>query len=965
MDDHSIRVLTDRGWEELGKDRFAGLTPSPPQVQSDPGGFAGASFLMPVADPGLPQPDLSSFAECEIDHDGIRIFEGRVAEAPVQGLEHTVSVQGRGWQYAKDENPVSGLWVDDDLSGWQDAREFTGARIIGEAGAGAKLGGAASVSAGDGLITFGYNNGVPWPVGATVGVTRDFGPDPNHWPKSVVFVFQRVGGPSVVRPYCRCHDEPGDFDAPEPPANSDDGLPAAAMPTLNTFTTVPTYLRARFITRRRYVSVFLKAFSAYTPTAEDVIKVSKIVAFGDYAHERVADVYTGSGLRASTVLADVYRRTPGLAVPVVEPEEFADEATALTPLTWHRGRASDVGTATDLYVIRNASGAPSHGLTGPLKSGEPTFYSAFDGVDDGLMFGVGSLFDFTMFVLFRTSQAAPAGTEWPNGRGLFDGLATAVINDFGIQIVAGGKLSAGVYHGATGAITPPRVVNDGLWHTALFRRRRTADGDADASFIELAVDTVSVVSEEERKTGGLVMQPTTIYLGRNVNGNYATVDIAEALLIPACISQEDGFELHRAALARVTGTVKRTLLRLPAYATPAGAPKTGRGIEDDLNMYHRYRVKVGRDRTPWFYPQPSTPKYTLSGDAVDRFVDTSPSQAADAYNRALILGTRPDGRSVSLFRHAADLPGARLEKLASPALANPGGEVDASGWTLEEGLAGGVTRTTTGQRTGAGGFRIAATTVGNYLRTRQAITGTFVKDVVYVVGGYYRVGSTANAGGLGYIDNTANGPLGPSERHYISVYDLAAGKDIARLHWRDDPVRPGGDWRPFQIAFAAPYTTSTLWLRLQMVYVDFYFDDLYVARSLHHRLDRLGQVRTRTMEFGQNIDVPTGRYLADAFLTSKLRTPFAGSLPIGPGDLVTYGPAPAVVPTAALCDNVGELVHFPGLVDPDGFGPGRDGQIAGVAFDSATEIAQTAFDNTRDNLEALFARGALLRGGAS
>jgi hypothetical protein len=445
MGEHTVRILTDDGWEELGKDRYAGVPPSPPQAQSDPGGFAGCSFTIPRPDPGIPHPDLSSFAECEIDVDGLRVFEGRVSEAPVSGSERTISVQGRGWQYALDENPIPVFFASTELDEWKDARDFVGARIYNDAGGAAGVPGSAitgggTVSAGDGQIMIGHAKGDVWPAGGVVGVTRDFGPNPEHWPKSMTFSAEKVGSPANVRIRARIHDHAGDFDNPRPPDGFEDGF--FTQPTLSAAPTGKQPYRCRWPFIRRYVTIYLVNEGAeYTPTADDVVKLSNIIV---YNAEHYENSYA-AGLRASSILAQGFRDTPGVVAPLVRTPEFAPEAASWKPLVWFRGRAADVtGLTTENYSLRANSTPTSFGNAGPLPAGQPSFYAAFDGVNDGLEVAVESMNDITLAILFRTSQAAPAGA-YPAGRGLFDlTTATAGDNDWGLQIVAGGRLAAGV-----------------------------------------------------------------------------------------------------------------------------------------------------------------------------------------------------------------------------------------------------------------------------------------------------------------------------------------------------------------------------------------------------------------------------------------------------------------------------------------------------------------------------------------
>ena len=55
----------------------------------------------------------------------------------------------------------------------------------------------------------------------------------------------------------------------------------------------------------------------------------------------------------------------------------------------------------------------------------------------------------------------------------------------------------------------------------------------------------------------------------------------------------------------------------------------------------------------------------------------------------------------------------------------------------------------------------------------------------------------------------------------------------------------------------------------------------------------------------------------------------------------------------------GELIHFSDRVDPDSGAIGRNGRIASVTYNPATDVATVALDNSRADFDALMARLAI------
>jgi hypothetical protein len=159
-------------WQVLGRETFRGILPSNVRVEADPGGFATCSFDLP-RDPFVPHIDLSAFTPCVIEDGAHELFRGKVMETPARGEpDLSIAVQGRGLQYALDENPVEYAWCHSDMSEWRDMRaapnvDLTQVRAEGQA---------VEVGSG-GKITIGQATGSPYFAGKSQGVFLDLGPN--------------------------------------------------------------------------------------------------------------------------------------------------------------------------------------------------------------------------------------------------------------------------------------------------------------------------------------------------------------------------------------------------------------------------------------------------------------------------------------------------------------------------------------------------------------------------------------------------------------------------------------------------------------------------------------------------------------------------------------------------------------------------------------------------------------------
>lgn len=102
----------------------------------------------------------------------------------------------------------------------------------------------------------------------------------------------------------------------------------------------------------------------------------------------------------------------------------------------------------------------------------------FDGGDDRISIPRSIGDDFTISLWFKSDRIAAGSDEdarWFTGAGLVDGEVPGIVDDFGLSIIAGGTVAAGVGNPET-FVHSSRGFNDGQWHHVAFTRTR-ANGE--------------------------------------------------------------------------------------------------------------------------------------------------------------------------------------------------------------------------------------------------------------------------------------------------------------------------------------------------------------------------------------------------------------------------------------------------------------------------------------------------------
>lgn len=914
MGDSTVRLeALDGRWEVAGAERYPEVVPESVSVQSDPGGFAVCSFQLHRPDLWLPSADLTAWTPCEIDEGEARLFEGWVHETPISGEEGVISVAGRGWQYELDGDPIQPLHLQTDLAIFKDPRSIYGYNI------GFHQAGTVEISSGG--ITIGWPKGSSVPAGNAVGVVADFGDvyDRDAIPRAMAIEFDTVNTTATFHIFVRATD-------------TIDGMPGSGA-TDYFSEPLSSGLNRRYnviATRRRFLHIFLWSPGAAGPTGFDhLARIKRLWLAAD--PENIGS-QGKSLLHASDVARQaVTRAAPKLKIdPVDLPNAFADEVKALLPWRWYRpgvvtpypgagligigisdqsGNSGDVLTPTGgAYFASN--GSPSYDTSGPLESGEQTGRAVL-----GTISGAGEWFilpgqpvsaDWTIGVIYKTSSSWRRGVSPGNfrqGIGLVSAVGAAGSNDWGLALV-GGVLHAGTGNPDT-TIRDTITTDDDEWHVAHFVRV------AKTGQLALYRDGQLVGSSSGASLATLnAMADGRIGCHRTpTNGDTTSLvgSVAEIAFWAEAFGARTVATLARAAVRRPKSRIRTTLLRLESF--PPSQPRTARELIDAANAFHGYRARVIRDRTFTFEPQPSLPKYAIGPWAADRFQDTSAGSAEEMFNAVEGAATGFDGSPVRVRRYSSDLPEAPARPVSSPAPASSTLAADP-------------------------GF------------VSVALTGTFRRGRTYRIRGRHT--QDATPGGVisrhtAYVRNLDN-PAG--DYRDLVVVNEPGGTVAFEIVWspKEDVTNAAFEW---VADIAAGDVTG-----------------LHVALGQYTVLDRRDRIRPHRLELGFQTTAEVLAAFADAFLRAHRKTPLRGSIPIGPGDLLNLRTGEIVHPRQLVCEE-GELIHFHAFTDPDSGDSGRDGAIASVTYDPATEVASVSIDSQRDNFEKLLQRYAATTGGQS
>lgn len=399
---------------------------------------------------------------------------------------------------------------------------------------------------------------------------------------------------------------------------------------------------------------------------------------------------------------------------------------------------------------------------------------------------------------------------------------------------------------------------------------------------------------------------------------------------------------HAGDLSTDRSRIATSLLNLPHFAT--SDPRTRREVAEAINGLHGYRLKLTDGRLPIFEPFPTVPKWQVTPEAARRLSVSSEISGDPMFNVCLVDGNDEYGRPFRLRRYSAQLPEADIQPSTEITHPNPGFEVNVTGW---DAIDGPFTRVTANQRSGSGAGRMESDSNNVAQVHTNDFAGTFRKGRSYRIRIWLRASTLDLTGAVDYpflgtiLTADEAFTVAPFRTYFV------IGTYVAVDIWMKPVHDVTGIRYYLRCITSSPNTQAAL------------IDDLEIHEAFFGLLDRRGQVRTHRQSIGFPVTRELGASIGDSFLRLHARAPFKAELPIQPGDLLTY-PGGLVAHPRELQGEEGELIHFPGLLDPDTGRRGRDGILAQVGY--RTEVARTSIDNERDNFEKLLERYALITG---
>lgn len=414
-----------------------------------------------------------------------------------------------------------------------------------------------------------------------------------------------------------------------------------------------------------------------------------------------------------------------------------------------------------------------------------------------------------------------------------------------------------------------------------------------------------------------------------------TYEAGNTSVLKASAVVADAINKGTVQLAPDRSGIVDTAFNIPEFA-PSG-PQTPRELISAVNGWHNWIRKVDVNKRPIFAPLPSRPKYTAALGV--ELEDSSQNSGREIYNRVLVTGTDPSGQPVRIERSAGQSGSERRTRSGVPTIANPSFDTNTTGWssTSSGGATLALSRDTSTFDTSPASLRASATIAGGggaYLLWTISVTwsGTFSANKVYILDFWKSQANTQPVAlSIGGQPISSFVPNGFNSLGWVPKTDLV------------NPVMTFSGYQP-----PRPY--------LQVFGMN--LDSFAMSRAEDTLITRRGFLRTKQLQVGVTLpsDGVAAAAIGDLWLQQNSSTPFRGTVTLtGPKalrDRVSGQP----VPLKQLLADTGELIHFPDRPDPDTGAVGRNGRIASVSYNPATDTATVAIDSNRADFEALMSR---------
>lgn len=399
------------------------------------------------------------------------------------------------------------------------------------------------------------------------------------------------------------------------------------------------------------------------------------------------------------------------------------------------------------------------------------------------------------------------------------------------------------------------------------------------------------------------------------------LDLGTILLSP----DRSGIDVQSFALPEFGGTEQRT---------PREFIMAANAVED-------CRAKIDVRRRMIFQDKPESAAIEIGQWPGSVFDDASANSGDDIYNRVIVEGQGADKEKVSVERTQGQQAGVALETISSPAADNPSFATNTTSWTASAGTT--ITRDTSvfdtaparGVWSKTGGLQPGDSLV-------ETFTGTFQAGLTYVLTFKYTgpVSSLHVVATLGVVGDHAT----------VDVPTVSVGFGALSVIWSPTATTTG-------VTFTLTATSGVSVLTGGMS-----IDSLSLAVTRSTLVDRRGFKRTHILPVECSLTPELGQRIGDIWLAAHKTTPLKGTVQLTGDRACREILTGAKVPPERLLLMTGDMIRLSHRTDPDTGGHGRDGRIAEVTYAPENDTATVAIDSTRNKVEALLKRLAVVVG---
>lgn len=933
----SVQAL-DGNWETVGADRLADIKLSDLTMNVNASGPDKASFKLRRS-PGQPWPDVSAFTPVDIHAGGVKVWSGRVIEAPATtGDDFGLNVQCEGWQYHLDDDMLRRQWVINNLSDWKDSRQFINADLASRRSSG-------TVTQDDGAIVISWPKGIVVENLQCVSVGLDLGPEVSTVWNALTIDYDWVNTGANGNQYVfAVTSSTGPWD----------NLSATSLVSVNHGAGNGTYDQvAAWYGNQRYIEIGIQSLAGgiLNPTGADTtLRIKGIRVFPGFwnGYDRTsAGSYKVSTLRASDVAVEAVAKaapkitvgTPGVstsyggprgAAPQYDADVVNDSPTYYFPMSEASGgTALDAVSGTTTYAY--TGGVTQSATGGPLTETSPLYsngYADFNGTTGYL---TGPVQD-----LYGRQSGAYSG---PFGGILMDALVWSdttsgtrtVIrqgNRWSLRMVAG-NWEVFAWNGAAyNTVTGPAVTASRWYHVAF---------QVASNVLYLWVDGVlySTACTYANKAGA---GESSIFIGSAYgggsewwDGKISRVGIYNAADVGA-MPRDHYTTAREQSIVRPVHTSGFAIpeFKMTNYQTP-------REVINAVNSFHDWKTGINAEAEFIFQPLRTAPAVEIGDWAGSEFTDASAGSGEDIYNKAIIEASGPDDTPVIVSRTSAQVPGlVSFENISSPSVNSFA--TNTSGWTAAGST---ITRDT--------GTYYDSPAGGRWDNTGASDALTLGDTLTYAFSGTFRAGNT-------YRLILRGRPVSGSG-NLAGSFGILGGDYVS---FPATPVHTLIGWTTFTLYWTPTATTSSATLELRHWYYAagfncYYIDGLELTASSPTIIGRRGFQRAKSISVNNTQTTASATQLADIFLSGHAVTPFRGSATVRGGGARSPISGREMHPSELLLEwgNRARVAHH---VDPDTGALGREGQIADVSYNHATQEASLTIDNRRQNFEAFLSR---------